>query len=1100
VNDPHVRASLDPTKTVVVRACAGSGKTWLLVSRIVRLLLEGAEPSSILALTFTRKASLEMTVRLQQWLREFAGADDGRVRQMLRERHVPDALLDAYTERARTLFERSSVTETGVTIDTFHGWFLQVLRGAPIDAATGAITLLDRESPRFDEAWREWTRLAGRGGDPVLEASLRFLVERYDLPSTRNLLEAFVGERAQWWAMAEGHADPVAHALDVLREGLRTNLDDDPLTLVHDGSDWLAGLGEFADILASLGLKKFDDRIACARNALATDDIEARFEAVRPALFTQSGTPISLEPQAKRIRDLGLPGQRLLQLHERLPAQYLDAREHRCEQSWLRTNEAVFRCGAALLDQYQRVKQRRSAMDFTDIEWRARQLLSRSDSAAFLLHRMDSRYRHLLVDEFQDTNPLQWQSLLAWLDASRDAGRLPTLFVVGDPKQSVYRFRRADSRLFDRAADYLREHLQAEIHGVDTSWRCSPAVLEAVNIVFGAAAGEFPGFERHEAVQIDLPGHVRMLALAPRPTGAQSASGTDQPLRDPLTEPIGEDEERARAAEASAVAREIASIVGKWVIRDDNRSRRAQFRDVMVLTRKRRHVVAFEEAFRAAAIPYVTTRKGGLLDRLEVLDMEALLRFLVTPFSDLDLAHVLRSPLFSATDDDLIHIAQFDAPTWWERLARLCERDRCPASLKRAHALLAEWRHASTHLPVHDLLDRIYFSGEVLERYDAAVAPILREGARANLLALVELALSLDAGRYPSLQRFLDALTEMRDGASQEAPDEGAVGTGEDAVRILTVHGAKGLEAPIVFIVDANGMDRTDSFEVLVDWPPASETPVWFGVRTRKADDPAVLDGRRTEERQAAAREELNALYVAMTRAKQVLFVSGSERAQRAASPTWYERLAAVLPEPIGSSLDSEVDGVSPAPASSPVEVDPRWREPFAAGARGNADATVATDRGERIHWLLEHLTPPRAIDDESLLQRLAGTDDGTFRDDLQAARTILASPALAPFIDPAQYDWARNEVSFVSHEGELRRMDRVVKIGTDVWVLDYKTGERSEGTALPAAAEPHLPQMQAYARAAMALFPGLRVRAALVFAGGSLYEVPAAVLGEPGP
>jgi ATP-dependent exoDNAse (exonuclease V) beta subunit len=182
------------------------------------------------------------------------------------------------------------------------------------------------------------------------------------------------------------------------------------------------------------------------------------------------------------------------------------------------------------------------------------------------------------------------------------------------------------------------------------------------------------------------------------------------------------------------------------------------------------------------------------------------------------------------------------------------------------------------------------------------------------------------------------------------------------------------------------------------------------------------------------------------------------------------------------------------------VEVDPRWREPFAAGARGNADATVATDRGERIHWLLEHLTPPRATDDESLLQRLAGPDDGTFRDDLQAARTILASPALAPFIDPAQYDWARNEVSFVSHEGELRRMDRVVKIGTDVWVLDYKTGERSEGTALPAAAEPHLPQMQAYARAAMALFPGLRVRAALVFAGGSLYEVPAAVLGEPGP
>lgn len=1104
MSDACGRAALDPGRSVVVRACAGSGKTWLLVSRIVRLLLSGAEPSSILALTFTRKATLEMRSRLNEWLRTFATAEDAVLRAELRTRHVPEAEVDTAMLRARGLFERIATGDGGVTIDTFHGWFLHVLRHAPLEAATGDIALLDRVGPTFEEAWRHWAWRAGPNGDAGLAEAFDFLVGRYDLHGTHQLLGTFVGERPQWWALADGRADPIAHALAQVRSVLRADVEDDPLQLVRDGSAWLEGLAEFGDLLGRLNLPKFAPRVKVAHEAVASAELDERFALGYLALLTRDGEPFSLQPQAKRIRDMGPAGERLLLLKEGLTAQYLDALEHRRERDWLAINEAVFRCGTALLDEFQAAKRRRGLLDFTDIEWQARQLLARSEAAAFVLHRMDARYRHVLVDEFQDTNPLQWQALLAWLRASHEAEHAPSLFLVGDPKQSIYRFRRADARLFERAADYLQSHHAAEVHEMNVSRRCAPAILDAVNAVFGAAGADFAGFVPHEAHRRDLPGRVERLPLAPGPGRAASGRDPDAPLRDPLSEPLAEDEERARAEEARAVAQRIRDIVDQWAVDADGGTRRARYGDVMLLLRTRRHVMAFEEAFRAQGIPHVTSRKGGLLDRLEVLDIEALLRFLVAPFSDLDLARVLRSPLFSASDDELLQLAHAGAGTWWDRLGRLAPGAGAPATFARAFRLLTEWRDIAPRLPVHDLLDRIYFSGDVLDRYAAAVAPPLREGARANLLALLELALGLDAGRYPSLQRFLDTLAELRGGAAEEAPDEGATVSGEDAVRILTIHGAKGLEAPVVFLADCNGMEREESYEVLVDWPPDSDVPVWFAARTRKADDPAVIAGHRADERAAAAREELNALYVAMTRAKQVLVVSGSESGRRSGEPSWYQRIDAALAgltgaAVLGQDLGAEApDSATPVfPGTDPELPDARWLTPHPAGSRGHADDTSATVRGERVHWLLEQLAPPEAIDDEVLLQRLAGTDDTTFREDLRAAQTILRSPELRPFLDPAQYDWARNEVSFATGDGELRRMDRVVRRGGELWVLDYKTGEGAAGASASDNVRAHLDQMREYARAAAALYPGLTIRVALVLAGGVLRELPGKLLAE---
>jgi ATP-dependent helicase/nuclease subunit A len=261
---------------------------------------------------------------------------------------------------------------------------------------------------------------------------------------------------------------------------------------------------------------------------------------------------------------------------------------------------------------------------------------------------------------------------------------------------------------------------------------------------------------------------------------------------------------------------------------EDGECRPAEFRDILLLKRSRTRLEIYERALRAARIPYVSSRQGGLLDTLECADLTALLTFLITPFADLHLAQALRSPLFGCSDDDLQRLAKAcdsarasarsgsESPcgmsegSWWARLQALAVRGQGGPALERAAGLLQGWLGLTDTLPVHDLLDRIYFEGELPQRYAAAVPEAMRGGVLANLHAFMELALNVDSGRYPSLPKFINELQQLRRARAEEAPDEGVIGDAGNAVRILTIHGAKGLEAPIVWLLDAQAARRND--------------------------------------------------------------------------------------------------------------------------------------------------------------------------------------------------------------------------------------------------------------------------------------------------
>ncbi|CAG9933694.1 UvrD-helicase domain-containing protein [Candidatus Nitrotoga arctica] len=1084
--------ALNPQHSVVVEACAGSGKTWLLVSRILRLLLAGVKPGEILAITFTRKAAQEMQARLHEWLHFLATQDDIAVRAFLVERELHD-VSDKLLARARSLYRDCLMAQPAITINTFHGWFIQIIQRAPLNAGLLiGMQLLERTSVLYEEAWQMFANSLRAAPDDVTAQEMQWLFAEYGLHSTRTLLKNFVQKRAEWWAYTSGQEDAVGYAMEQLRIKLDVDPEDASLVMLLD-KDFELIVQTFANLLQSGSAAQQKDACMLAE-ALRLQDARARFEALSDGLYTDKGEPRKLK--ANKGQDAELYANLCCALFKSLQS----VRDALAEREVLRMNQAALHCGAAVLQHYQDLKLRQQLMDFTDVEWQVCRLLNQSDCAEYMQYKLDSRYKHVLLDEFQDTNPVQWQILQAWFAASAAVESRPNVFVVGDPKQSIYRFRRADARLFGEVSAWLQQEFGAYPLNQNITRRNAPAVLQAVNNVFDSQPEGFVDFETHIAHHTNLPGFVTALPLAIIENSAEidvlSRPGW---LRNPLREARIEQATGEREAEAQQFAAGIADIMAHWSVHDaDGTVRRAEYCDIMVLVRKRTHLRVYENALRTYRIPFLTSRRGGLLDTLEAEDIQALLTFLITPFANLELAQVLRSPIFACSDGDLMQLAQDEiAGSWWSRLQRCVQSGAASAELSRAYRLLNNWLDRADKLPVHDLLDRIYFEGDVLHRYAATLPVELYETIRANLQAFIEIALNVDAGRYPSLPRFLAELRELRAADNNESPDEGKVGEVGNAVRIYTVHEAKGLEAPIVWLLDANDTQRKpDNYDVLLDWPPNALRPVHFSLFTDKRRRGAKRVAYFDAEEDYIRREEMNLLYVAMTRAKQALLVSGNGGFKET---SWYGRISAAVEEGDNPLLIA-ANNLAPVLPVITTEIDAGLLRPLPTGQRAMR-STAAQRQGIGLHTLLQHLSASspavlgtsalfanddmkkRAITDKMALQLQCDISPSDMESLWQQAQHLLALPALQRFFDPQQYRGACNEMSYVNARGELRRIDRLVEFDDEVWILDYKTGAPSDFMS-------HSVQMQEYRVAMQTVYAGKIVRCALLFSDGTLCEI----------
>jgi len=1086
----------DPRASVVVEACAGSGKTWLLVGRVVRALLAGAAPGAILAITFTRRAAQEMRVRLTKDLQDLALADDEAIAAWLRQRGMTAQEARAAVVPARSLYERVATARVPLAIETFHGWFWQLVASAPLGAGVPyAPVLLEAADRMRTDAWLHFTAQLVREEHAAQRASWEWLLDEIGEDAGRRLLMQFLNKRAEWWSFA-GADEGAAVARSLMP--LRTSGDDDPRAQVR-AAGFVGATTALLDLWRSIGkpVKTIEALIEAAQRWLLRPGADPAddFRAACALVLTKDLGPRDLLQPERIAARLRTPedAQRYAQAHglivERLQQLLAAYRTWRA----LKLNEAALTCGRLLVAAYQRLKAQQQALDFTDLEWHAHRLLAEPDYATYMQVRLDARYRHILIDEFQDTNPLQWQVLQSWLAAYGEveegaSGDRPSIFIVGDPKQSIYRFRRAEPRVFDAALDLLRRDFGAAHLRTNVTRRNAQTVIEVLNLAMPAN----PLYQAQSTLAAAAGAFV-LLPLAEPEAVSQATPSTE--LRDVLTTPRGERDSETRYREGRVLANEIVHWVENLRVPESDAERAARFSDVLLLVRRRTHLAEYERALRDAGVPFVSDRRGGLLATLEADDLTALLEFLTTPQADLRLAHALRSPVFSCADEDLMRIAQTTGATWWQRLQLLAtpspgSGEACVAPspvsagegwgegkttdheppLSRAVRLLSRWLQAARVLPVHDLLDRIYFEGDVRRRYAAVAPATLHAQVQANLDAFIELALAIDAGRYPSLPRFIDELAGLKRHAPEEAPDEGLAEV-DNAVRVMTIHGAKGLEADIVVLADAHARPAQEGESVLVVWPPQAAAPehVSLVARGEQSRDEARAPWFADDDAQRV-QEDWNLLYVAATRAKQVLIVAGSAPAKGTIEDTWYTRLQAAEALSVGAA-----EAQLRPPAAAVREVRDFCPAPMPTGGRmPEVPESEAQRLGRAWHAMLE-------LGEGASVEAIARTHGLTREQGELAAAAATSVRSRQPQLFAGE---AMAEIDFVAADGELLRVDRLIERDDELWIIDFKwrvtDAERARYEA----------QVRRYASVLRAIRDDKPVRLGLVTAEGRLIEV----------
>ena len=1067
----------DPRRSVAVEACAGAGKTWMLVSRIVRALLDGATaapgqqvlPHEILAITFTKKAAGEMRERLDDWLKAFAHADDATLQRELEMRGVRLDLAGAkgrqaaqqLREQLSSLYRSILASGRSVQIRTFHSWFAALLRSAPVAVLQRLelpvnYELLEDDAPARALVWRRF--YAAVAADAALKADFEAVVLTHGRFQADKALQAALDKRTEF-TLADEKGVIAASVQPFAVQYTEFGGLDEPEELLSSNRFHRQTLRDAAVALGRASAPTFSAKGVELEQALTAGDIPAAIAA----LLTEKGTPRKFGEKIVGIEQVRIAQDLVLRVVA--ARQQHDAWQHQ---------QRMARLTRVLIAQFTALKRECGWIDMNDVERAALLMLADPVLSGWVQERLDARIRHLMIDEFQDTNPLQWQALYSWLIGYSGAGTAPSVFLVGDPKQSIYRFRRAEPQVFRAAQAFVVHGLGGDLLSCDHTRRNAEAVIDTVNaaMVTAREADGYDGFREHTTASGQA-GAVGRLPPIARNKDEEEASPLAAGWRDSLTTPRELPEETLRTREARQAAAWISGQIAGGL--------RPQ--DVMVLSRKRAGLLPLQDELRALHIPAQVGEKTELIDCCEVQDLVALLDVLVSPQHDLSLARALRSPLFGLADEGLVQLAllqrEYGAP-WYELLQK---EELLTPELQGLGETLARWKSWLDSLPPHDALQGIYDDGDVLARFGAAAPTAQRGAVLANLRALLGVSLELDGGRYATPYGFVRAL---KAGGTQ-AP---ATVSGE-AVRLLTIHGAKGLEAEAVLLLDTDTVERNaDSMGVLVDWPGEATEPRKFVFLVSESRPPACAAETLAAEQAARKREELNALYVALTRARHTLVISSIEP-HRVTTESWWQRLQGLvdeLPAPAadetaGQHAEAEDAGVFYLPELPEL---PQALMPEPPDVKRLDEDSLKARIGKGMHRLLEWggaLSPDQvaAVAREFRLSPAQAAQSAAL-----AARILAGEGAWA--WRPDVLAWQGNEVDLV-YAGQALRLDRLVQrkdTGHEGhwWVLDYKS------SFAPQELPELVAKMQSYRAAVQRIYPGAPVKAAFLTGQGTVVVV----------
>ncbi|QBY02413.1 double-strand break repair helicase AddA [Rhodophyticola sp. CCM32] len=1089
----------DPGQSTWLSANAGSGKTRVLTDRVARLLLEEVPPERILCLTYTKAAASEMQNRLFRRLGEWAMMGVDGLEEALNNLGLdPAEITPDLLSRARTLFARAIETPGGLKIQTIHSFCGGVLRRFPLEAGVSpGFTEMD-ERAQMLLAEDVLGDLAAGGDVAAVDAVAQYLSGDDMAGLLRALLAHRDGveppkSRADifgWFGI-----DPGLSAADILGpcflggeqalcDRLLPHLDPESRTYGNShrilaGINWLRpGLEDLTQL----------EKVFLTGSATKTPD------AAKIGSFGNAQIRAAMGADLAPLEDF------MLRLEAARP-------QRRALQSAGKT-AALHQFAAAFLPAYDAAKQARGWLDFDDLIRRTRALLMAPGVAQWVLFRLDGGIDHILVDEAQDTAPAQWQIIAklaeefaAGIGARADTPR--TIFVVGDKKQSIYSFQGADPSGFDR----MREHFAGQLAQIGApfqareliySFRSAAPVLALVDHVAGGAAAAGVGPDvTHTAFKTALPGRIDIWPHIAR-SEKQVPSNWENPV-----DLLEEDHHHVRLARR--VAEAISAMLdGQTMItvEEDGKTRRRAVRagDILILVQRRSDL--FHEmiaAIKAAGLPIAGADRMRVAAELAVKDLIALMAFLATPEDDLSLACVLRSPVLGWSEAALYDLAHGRKGFLWRAL-----QSRAGA-FPQSVALLEDLRDRADFLRPYDLLER------VLIRHDARRNLLARLGPEAEdgIDAMLGQALAYERMEVPNLTGFVGWL-QADDVTIKRDP-----GRAGNQIRVMSIHGAKGLEAPIVILPDCAQRRSGNQGVRLLE--PEGGPLVW---PMPKADAPAMMRPAHEAAARAEAEERNRLLYVAMTRAESWLIVAAAGDLGRAAGQSWYgmiresaEALSAA-PQPMfgetGLRLESG-DWAAPgdaAPVAAPPPAGlPDWaRHPAAdtgrmqparapsdlGGAKALASDTVglaedqAKRRGRLIHLLLEHLPGVAEAGWAAAAPGILALEEDVPEPEqaalLEEASRVLTAPALAPVFAPDTLAevplTAWSDILSVQLFGVI---DRLIVTETRVLAVDFKSN-----ATVPARAEdvPEglLRQMGAYAEMLSPLYPGRSIETALLW------------------
>lgn len=1103
------RAS-DPRRHIWLSASAGTGKTQVLAARVWRLLLAGTDPGAILCLTFTKAGAAEMSERITSRLARWVRADDAELVADLTA--LGESISPEGRATARTLFAKVlDAPGGGIRIQTIHSFCQSLLAAFPVEAGLvpGFRPLDQREEAVLArEALAEMLVDAEREGRGALIDAVGALSLRLGEGKAEAFLRACAHAAEAMEALPSGIQPFLRRALELPAGDIGAAIE----AACGDDAFDLASLREVARMNAEWGTKSGLARaeeiamwltLPPPARAMRLGDLHGVWatKAGEPRSFAKGQAPQDAAYAEIATRLHGHCGD-LLAL--RVQAEYADLLAQALEagRSYART--------------YAQAKRRVGAVDFNDLIRRAVQLLGQPGMGEWVRFKLDQVTEHVLIDEAQDTNPQQWAIVAAIADeffAGEGArgDRLRTLFTVGDYKQAIFGFQGTDPIYFRAAFDRFRTLAQTrpefdveappiEPLSLTHSFRSTRPVLEfvdaALSVLPEPGMGGLSDLEPH-ASEVPGPGSVTLWPVT-------TEGGTE-----------AEEEEWVGDA-TRKLAGDIARAIRRWIDQGhmlESKGRPLAPEDVMILVKRRGELASLIVArLYAEGVPVAGVDRLRLNAPLAVQDLLAAIRFALQPEDDLSLASLLVSPLIGWSQDELMAAAVRDRGGLWRHLRATQPEER----LAPLYALLRRADIATPHRFLEEILSGpMEGRRKLLER--------LGEEARDPIEELVNAALNFESVATPSLQRFLDWF----DRGDVEIVRDAAQPAG--AVRVMTAHGAKGLQAPLVILADAT-VDPTRSPRDFLGWQPDGfDGPAFPVFRPRAAERGGALGSVIDAADARELEEHWRLFYVAATRAEEQLVVAGALGPQAKGVPpekSWYAACARAL-DALGVAAGegerhfSGTRAAAPVPArkakaapkaappilpdwanrAAPAEArPPRPLAPSSLGSDQVADPPPgpalrrAAERGRLLHGLFERLPalPPadRSASADRWLAGSAGVVDAGERADLiAAALAVTEDPRFAALFGPQSL--AEAPIAAVVEGGLVvsGTIDRLLVEADRVRVVDFKTGRRAPATpeAIP---DYHLRQMAAYAEALAVIFPGRRVEAALLYAAGPVLHV----------